>query len=243
LPKPPLSETGKFIAGKIQATNVSLPYQFYIPKGYDPNRSYPLVICLHGTGKLGTDNRAQLSTSCVQQFTGLEIQQKYAPFVLAPQTSTAQGWATIPGKTEALFHPKMSPTLETLLDLVAKLRSSYSIDGNRVYGTGQSLGAIGISTVAIYRPGILAAVLPVAGYGDPVEGATLVMVPYWGFHGALDGTVPVRGHRALVDGIRTAGGTLYKYVEFPNKGHEIWDEVYNNQRAIYDWLFAQKLNR
>ena len=38
-----------------------LPYRLFKPDNYDPNKSYPLIIFLHGAGERGDDNVRQLS--------------------------------------------------------------------------------------------------------------------------------------------------------------------------------------
>ena len=38
-----------------------LPYRFFKPIGYDPQKKYPLVLLLHGGGEKGTDNYAPIS--------------------------------------------------------------------------------------------------------------------------------------------------------------------------------------
>ncbi|MGI9552948.1 MAG: phospholipase, partial [Aurantibacter sp.] len=65
-----------------------------------------------------------------------------------------------------------------------------------------------------------------------------VDVPIWAFHGEKDRSVPVRLSRAMIDGIKSAGGNP-RYNEFPNAGHDIWERV-KHTPGLLDWLFAQK---
>ena len=40
--------------------NDTLPFRILIPKNYNTQRSYPLLIFLHGAGERGSDNKSQL---------------------------------------------------------------------------------------------------------------------------------------------------------------------------------------
>ena len=40
--------------------NDSLPYRILLPKDFDPNKEYPLLVFLHGAGERGNDNENQL---------------------------------------------------------------------------------------------------------------------------------------------------------------------------------------
>ena len=38
----------------------TLPYRILLPEAYENNKSYPLVLFLHGSGERGNDNELQL---------------------------------------------------------------------------------------------------------------------------------------------------------------------------------------
>ena len=42
--------------------NDTLPYRILLPENYNPNKSYPLVVFLHGAGERGNDNELQIIT-------------------------------------------------------------------------------------------------------------------------------------------------------------------------------------
>ena len=85
---------------------------------------------------------------------------------------------------------------------------------------------------------MFAAAIPVCGGGDPKLARNIVDVPVWAFHGEKDRSVPVKLTREMIDAIKNAGGHP-RYTEFPDAGHNIWDEV-KNTPGLLEWLFAQK---
>ncbi|MBW4617846.1 MAG: hypothetical protein KME17_00480 [Cyanosarcina radialis HA8281-LM2] len=63
--------------------------------------------------------------------------------------------------------------------------------------------------------------------------------PIWVFHGAKDDVVPVSFARAIVDGLKIADSTSFHYTEFPDVGHEIWEQV-SEMPELSDWIFRQQ---
>src|SRR5690606_16713653 len=78
----------------------TLLYRLLIPKNYDKNQQYPLVLFLHGAGERGNDNVAQLRHGAALYATD-EAMEKYPCFVLAPQCPAKKSWANIKFSKEA----------------------------------------------------------------------------------------------------------------------------------------------
>ena len=58
------------------------------------------------------------------------------------------------------------------------------------------------------------------------------------FHGADDKVVPPSRSHDMVAAIKAAGGNV-DYTEYPNTGHNSWDQAYGDPESI-TWLLAQK---
>src|SRR5438128_25501 len=115
-------------------TGFKLPYRLGKPPGYTATTKYPLVVFLHGSGESGTDNRLQISknigtTTPGSVFTTTANQAKFPTFFIAPQT---------PNKDTA-WKPG-TPQVAAVLKLIPALEAEFSIDTNRVYLTGLSIG-------------------------------------------------------------------------------------------------------
>src|SRR5436190_21474978 len=71
-----------------------MPYRLFIPEAAARTKPLPLVIWLHGTSGLGTDNKAPISAGGNEIGSRLwdspEVQAKYPAFVVAPQVPVTE---------------------------------------------------------------------------------------------------------------------------------------------------------
>ena len=81
-PVPQMPGTGTQFALKEPQTNRN--YYLYLPAGYDPSKSYPLVVTLHGLIPFDTANR--------QKREWQSTADKYGLIVVAPVMNFANGW-------------------------------------------------------------------------------------------------------------------------------------------------------
>ena len=122
-----------------------------------------------------------------------------------------------------------------LLDEVVE---SNDIDEDRIYITGLSMGGFGTWDLAAYSPERFAAIAPVCGGGNTLDGKLLINLPTWVFHGAEDKVVPASFSESMAAAIRKAGGRP-KVTIYPHAGHDSWTETYENP-ALYAWFLKQQ---
>ena len=72
------------------------------------------------------------------------------------------------------------------------------------------------------------------------NGARLVNVPVWAFHGKLDTTVHVEESEWIVGRILKNGGNA-KLTIYPHNAHDAWTDTYSNPE-IYQWLLQHQKN-
>jgi predicted peptidase len=216
----------------------ALPYRLLIPKNYDPNRKYPLVIFFHGAGERGIDNRKQLVHG-MSDFASDEIMERYPALVVAPPCPADQQWVDTPWSADAHAMPD-EPTapMRQSLELLTALEREFSIDDHRIYATGLSMGGFGVWDAVQRQPKRFAAAVPVCGGGDVAQASRMVSVPVWAFHGADDTVVKPKRSRDMIAALQAAGGKP-KYTEFPGVGHNSWSATYRDA-AMYEWLFSQR---
>jgi poly(3-hydroxybutyrate) depolymerase len=108
-------------------------------------------------------------------------------------------------------------------------------DADRVYVTGASAGGGATWEWAFKSPDRFAAIAPLCGAG-PVQKACLIKdTPAWVFHGAKD-FLPVYLSEMMVDALRECGADV-KFTVYPEAGHGIWDQTYNNPE-LYEWFLT-----
>jgi predicted peptidase len=196
-----------------------LNYLLYLPEKYsEDDKKWPLMIFLHGSGERGSDvNQVKLHgpPKVVEK-------KKDFPFILiAPQCPTGESWDV--------------HALDKLLD---DALTKYRVDTDRIYLTGLSLGGGATWRWASTHPERFAAIIPIAGFGDPKLGSTLKHVPVWAFHGRLDTTVKVAESEKLVEAVKEVGGNA-RLTIYPLGIHDVWTETYDNPE-IYKWLLEHK---
>jgi predicted peptidase len=211
----------------------TIPYRLFVPENYDRNKRYPLVLYLHGGGGRGDDNRKQIEGGngyIVDLLVSRSTQAKNPSIVVVPQ-APQEGW---------VGYDTITPTtyLILVLDLIKDLESSHSIDVNRRYVLGQSMGGFGTFAILTMQPNMFAAAIPVCGGGDESKAARIVHIPIWAFHGELDQAVKVERSRNMIAALTKAGGKP-RYTEYKGEGHMIWTKVVI-EPDLFPWMFSQK---
>jgi predicted peptidase len=199
----------------------SMPYRLFVPKDYDANQSYPVILYLHGYGENGTNNRGQFRHPDALRFVADDVQKKHPCFFVAPQNPKGL-W---PGKS-----------CRVAMDLLDALDEKYSFDPNRRYVTGLSSGGMGTFDCLTRRPEYFAAAIPICGRGDTTKAESIADVAVWGFCGDKDSFRI--GMRAMNEAAKK-GGAMWKYTEYKGVGHNSWRRAYATDE-LPEWLFSQK---
>lgn len=196
-----------------------IDYVIRRPENEIKGEKYPLVIYLHGAGGRGRD------ISCIQNhsfFTNSAPYLKYAISV-APQCY-ADSWFDI---------------FEQLQDFIVYMISQPEIDAKRVYLMGASMGGYGTWQMAMTRPELFAAIVPICGGGMYWNAGRLVNMGVWAFHGDSDPTVFPEESVKFINNIKAWGGKNAKLTILENTGHNAWDHVFSNDK-VWEWLFSQR---
>ena len=194
-----------------------MTYLVSYPVGFQENKKYPLVIFLHGAGSRGETAKRlhkNFSLSCIRK------RQDERGFILLAPHCKGVTW-----------NEWMTP----LLHLVESVRELPYVDDTRIHLTGNSMGGFGTWALASLRPDWFASAMPLAGGGNGFA-RRLVDLPIRVYHGLCDTIVdPVLSFQAA-QAVNKAGGHAELYF-LPNHDHDIWAEVYDDDKN-YDWLLS-----
>jgi len=127
-----------------------------------------------------------------------------------------------------------------VLDVIKEMKREFSIDDDRVYLMGHSMGGYGSWSVAVNNPDLFAAIGPISGGGTPFTTPRLkaiTNVPWIVVHGEKDPTVPVEESRKMVKAGKELGIEI-KYIEVAGGNHtSIAAPAFKD---IFDWFDAHK---
>lgn len=139
-------------------TGDTIDYNLFVPKDYDPSKKYPLLLYMADASTTDKEVTAPLT----QGYGALEFvtdsdQAKHPSFVLVPQFQDK----VVVNDT---FY--VSPHVGSVVRMLGDLQKRYSIDSDRLYTTGQSMGGMISFYLNITHPGLFAASLFVGSQWD-----------------------------------------------------------------------------
>lgn len=217
------------------------PYAIYLPEDFDETKNYPLVVFLHGAfsnHRLGLRRAFGEGNKQGPEFgtpgftppqTDLEATRFYPDLknvdyiVAAPFARGTAGYKGIPE--------------QDVYDMLADIKSKFSIDEDRMYLTGLSMGGGGTLWVGLTRPDMWAAIAPVCPappQGTDKLAMNALNIPVHLFVGDRDGLMATSD--AWEQNFKSQGVDV-EYVVYPGIAHNSWEYAYQDG-FIFDW-FAQ----
>ena len=136
------------------ATGNSMPYNLYLPKNYNPNKKYPLLFFVADASA----NINEVTTPLFQGNGATSFLDKDC-IILAPQyTADLVDKLGMMTTDENIWTDGLTLITNLLFDVI----KNYSVDENRIYGTGQSQGGMTNIAISDKYPDLFAAQLLVA---------------------------------------------------------------------------------
>ncbi len=216
----------------------------YLPPDYSPGRKWPMVVSLHG---YKPDNPPYFKSENVDLRHSVWA-DRYGVIYIEPN---GRGNAGYEGFAE-----------KDILTAIEEAKRRLSVDDDRVYLMGYSMGGAGTWTIGSHHPELFAALAPVYGGWDwhattsdadaarltPgqrfsrekessfVQAESLLHMPILVTHGDADDAVPVENSRYVVRMLQRWGYDI-RYHEYPGVGHGAtgWCED-----KIIPWLLEHK---
>jgi polyhydroxybutyrate depolymerase len=170
-------------------------YLVHVPKSYDPKKSTPVVLALHG---------ALMDGPMMVPFSGLNKKADDEGFIVVYPSGLGRFW------NAGSFRKGMGGNIDDVAfigKVLDELATLVNVDKKRVYACGMSMGAMMSYRLAAELWDRIAAVAPVAGTSMIQEIKLKQPVPVLHFHGTKDTFVPFEGRGRSVD------DTIQKWVK------------------------------
>jgi poly(3-hydroxybutyrate) depolymerase len=218
-------------------TGLVLEYNIFVPANYDASKKYPLMLVMHAANNDAMPHRTLASDGkgWAETFVNSPHQATDPSFFMIPISQTnASGWGDplAPITAEQKFEGRLA--VKVLKEVVL---SKYSIDAQRLYVTGPSMGGRGTWDMLRRNPTLFAAAAPAAAPARPEDAALYLSQNIWAVCGEKDPIV--QGERATIVAIRALGGNPI-YTELAGHGHDSWRNLYPDP-AFLKWMYAQRL--
>lgn len=182
----------------------TLMYSLFVPSDYDASKQYPLVLFMSDSSELGSDPLKALSDCYGATVWALASEQaKHECIVVVPQYDT--GEPVVNDDSEA------SEYLDITVDLVNYLQTQYSIDPDRIYNTGQSMGGMMSIAMDIKYPDLFAASFLVACQWDETLVTSMADDDLWIVVSEGDSKA-YPGMNAITDTLEAAGAQVARAI-------------------------------
>ncbi len=210
-------------------------YYVQVPPEYDPHRRYPVVVTLHGAG---TDALKQIdwwAGGAAEAGGRLGQGTRHGYIVIAPQ------WGEPGQKQYGYSAREHAAVLDTLRDAGRR----FSIDTDRVFLSGHSMGGDAAWDIGISHPDLWAGVIPIVAQADAAAfnyisryWQNAKYVPFYFVNGELDGSkMVVNGPQW--DRYLPRVGFDCTVVEYLGRGHESFqDEI----QRLFEWMGKHRRN-
>lgn len=226
-------------------TQDGMQCRYWMPVGYDAAKKYPLVLYFHGAGQAGADNRSQVEDWGNMPGAMLDegVRAKFPAFFVAPQAPSSEGndrwvnwdWSKGSYDIDAVAE---SASMKKALAILASLRAKYSVDPDRIYVMGESMGGFGAWDAITRHPDVFAAAVPTDGGGSPRAAGKVAKAAILSAHYDGDGAVPVSSDQEMYAAVTLAGGRQ-TFLQIAADSHGVAGTFAGNP-DYFDWLFAQR---
>lgn len=243
---PKRHETG-FLDRSVLVHGIEYRYQVYVPRDYDPERKWPIVLTLHGGGEYGSDGM-RITSGTLGQTIRQHPEQLPAIVVFAQaHADGTPGWQRQGG--------------EAALKAVDSAVAEFHGDVSRIYLTGFSAGGNGAWFLAFHEPKRFAAVMVASGFVSDFTGVqshllypgiagmgpdrydivakTVKDLPIWIVHGDADTNVSVEESRHMAAALKSLNADV-RYTELPGADHLGAGQHAYSDPKIAAWLLAQR---
>ncbi len=245
----------KRVTNYVSSDGLKMPYTLLVPKNYNKNIEYPVVMFFHGADAKGTCNVKPIQK--LEPFYDTDAKTMSEAIVLIPQCVNKEDVATMGQYTKPgwwRYKDDGKGTLDVAMELLEnEVLAKYNCDSNRFYVMGLSMGGEATWKTLEKHPEKIAAAVAICGSnrgdnlsaGDSTdfEDATKIKdVPIWIYHGTEDQDVLVSVSEQRYDNLIAAGAENVTFTVLEDYDHDVWTYAAADAEMI-KWLFNQNLKK
>jgi predicted esterase len=205
-------------------------YTIQLPPEYDPYRSYPTVVTLHGAGSTPQQQIDWWAGARMPDGSRLGQATRHGYIVIAP------AWA----KAEQFEYGYTAREHAAVLNSLRDACRRYAVDTDRVFLSGHSIGGDAAWDIAVSHPDLWAGVIPITAVADRFVAhywENAKYVPFYLVGGELDGDKSVKNARDVDRYMKWHYNITV--AEFQGRGHEHFsDEILR----LFDWMSRFRRN-
>lgn len=201
-----------------------LPFRLYAEPGVlRSRRGVPVVVYLHGRGwdVMSNDRMMNIPKAFAQR----ENYRERPCIIIVPQAPTDGDWDRA--------------NLRKVLEILDAIEAHFSVDADRVYLTGYSMGAGGTYKLLALAPERFAAAAVAAGRPNRNLAEAIAHIPMRAFIGTEDDPPVVNNSRGIAQALKDLDADFI-LTEFEGEGHGIGGKVFRETPGLHAWLFAQR---
>ncbi|WP_192579333.1 alpha/beta hydrolase-fold protein [Dyadobacter aurulentus] len=241
-PKHSDSHAGRYAYAWIKLSDtLEFPYLVQLPPNFDSNKSYPLIVVLHGAVGRQTMLR-EVADSIGVNFFGREFAEQALQFGMI---------AVFPYSTSRYNWMMPDDGFDLVPQLVRQIKKMYPVNDRRVYVAGHSNGATGAFSYLMKQPGLFAGFAGVNNRPEVRTGGTFlkngVNRSFYNISTDLDYYFPLEGHRAITSLAKQLGVDWQNHEISGNRNHSYMivsrdSTVKEAYRKLFENLLSKERN-
>lgn len=209
------------------ADDMAVNYHVLLPTEYDPQRQYPVIVCLHEVGRSPERELAWWGGTAEKPGQS----QRHGYIVIAPEYTLSDSSKY---DYSAVAHQKI---LESLTDA----RKRFNIDSDRVFLAGHGMGGDAVFDLAMSHPDVFAGAIPITGISDNFcrfYWQNAPDLPWYVVGGEFDRDALEQNARELNKMFKYGHDVIY--AEFKERGRETY---YEEIHEIFRWMDGKRRQR
>lgn len=231
---------------------LEMAYLMYLPRDYNSNNKYRLVLFMHGAGDRGFDFSAlrKIDYGFVSKYSN-NSEYYSDTILLVPQCPVPYLWIEADwGSGSYIMTNEESPAIKAVKELLDNVVINFNIDKTRMYAVGVSMGGMAVWDLIGRYPGYFAAAAPICGCLDPSKINEYSKTPIFTANDKRDTIINANPTIEVVNKLKTMNADIvYKEYDTSIRNdktyHSTWIDAYELDQSddnLYNFIFSHQKN-